>query len=85
MTMDAAKILRRNQATIVADRDVAGEDVAVEGTLTTKGVMRTMGLTMTQGVAIALMVRVIPVTTGEIPRTDPSQWHVLPRVIPVTW
>ena len=53
--------------------------------MTTKGVTRTAGLTMTQGVAIALMVRVIPITTGEIPRTDPSQCHALPGVIPVTW
>ena len=72
MTMDAAKILPCNWATMVADREVAGEEAAAEGTFPMDRVMRTVGLMTTWGVAIALMARVIPVMTGEILEIDLS-------------
>jgi hypothetical protein len=70
---------------MVADRVVVGEEVAVEGTLPTEGVMKTTGLTTIRGVAIALTARVIPITMGEIRGTDPSRRHAPQREIPVTW
>jgi hypothetical protein len=57
---------------MVVDREVADEEVAAKGTLPIQGVMRMGGLTTIRGVAIALMVRVIPVMTGEIIEIDPS-------------
>jgi hypothetical protein len=45
-TMDVAKISAHNWATMVVDREVASEEVAVKGTLPMEGVTRTIGLTM---------------------------------------
>jgi hypothetical protein len=70
---------------MVVDRKVAGEEAAAEGTFTMKAVLRMARLTMVWGVAIALMARAIPVTTGEIPGIDPSRCHAPPGAIPLTW
>jgi hypothetical protein len=70
---------------MVGDREVAGEEVVAESALPMKGVTRTMGLMMIRGAAIAPMVRAIPVTTGEIPGTDPNRHHAPPGATPVTW
>ena len=59
---DATKVPPHNRATMVADREVVGKEVVVEGTLLMEGVTKMVGLTMILGVAIALMVRVIPIT-----------------------
>ena len=70
---------------IVVDRELVGKEVAVEGTLPMEGVIRTVGLTMIWGVAIALMARAILVMMRDIPGTDLSRRHAPSRVIPVTW
>ena len=43
--MNITKIPPRNCVTMVVDREVAGEEVAVEGTLPMEGVTRMVGLT----------------------------------------
>jgi hypothetical protein len=82
---DAAKVPHHNWVTMVVDREVVGEEVAVEGTLPTEGVTRTIGLMMILGVATTPTARTVPVTMGEILGTNPSWRHGPPRVIPVTW
>ena len=84
-TIDAAKILSHNRAMMVANREVANEEVAAEGTLPIEGVTKTMGLMTIRGVATTLTPRAVPITIGEILGTDPSQRHALPRLIHVTW
>ena len=70
---------------MAADREVVGEGVAVEGTPSMEGVMKTIGRTMIQGVATTLTARAIPATTGEAPGINSSQHHALPKVIPMIW
>ena len=82
---DTAKVLPHSQATIVADMEVVGEEVPMEGTLSMEGVTKTMGRTMIQGVATTPTTRAIPTTTGETLGIDLSQRHVLPKAIPVIW
>ena len=82
---DATKVPPHNRATMVADREVVGKEVVVEGTLLMEGVTKMVGLTMILGVAIAPMVRAIPITMGEILGTDPSRRHVPPGAIPMIW
>jgi hypothetical protein len=53
---------------MVADR----EEVAAEATPSAEEVMKTMGLTLTQRVAIAPMARAIPIMIRETPGIDPS-------------
>jgi hypothetical protein len=60
---------------------VADREVVAESTLPMEGVTRMAGLTTIQGIAIALMARVIPIILG----TDLSRRHAPPRAIPVTW
>ena len=82
---NAAKVLPYNGAIMVVDREVVGEEVAPEGTLPMEGVTKSTRLMMIQGVAIALTVRAMPITTGENPGTDPNRRHTSPRLIPMTW
>ena len=84
-TTNTAKISPHNQMTIVAGKEVAGEEVVAEGTLPTEGVTKTMGLTTIWGVITTLTARVVPATMGEILGTNPSRRHAPLRAIPVTW
>ena len=82
---DTAKVPPHNWATMVAGREVVGEEVAMEGTLPMEGVTKTTGLTMIRGVVTTLTARVVPVMMGEMSGTDPSRRHAPLRAIPVTW
>ena len=63
---NATKVPPHNRTTMVAGREVVGEEVVAEGTLPTEGVTKMMGLMTIWGVITTLTARVVPATMGEI-------------------
>ena len=61
-----------NRAAMMADREEVGKEVAVEGTSSAKGVMKTTGQTTIREASIVPTVRVIPATMGETQGIDKS-------------
>ena len=84
ITLNVAKVLSHNRATMLAGGEVVDMEAVMVGILPTGAIMKTIGLTITQGAAITLMARVTNLAMGETQETNLNRCHALSRTIPAT-